>query len=1347
MKISHKLILSFLLVATLASVSTLFTVWSYAAIDHSFEKLVQGPTQMVETLNKIKYTGLQIGQITDRAVHRYNGPAVSADDETERTAGVFGELRVNLDAYANLVPAADHEESLNVLEIRAAGENLIEASRELLDQTKRSTRDDQLIISINKLDASQRAFSNLIDTAHAFRTERQTSQQANIRVQLSDAARRAVIVRILAYLLSILAGLYLSFVISRRIRRLKEATQRLGSGQPNTLIENDSKDEIGDLSRSISKMVGDLTRSGHELAAAKNFTEKILESMVDFVLVTDLDMNITRVNRSTTELNGYTEDELIGQPANMLMADRPFNKKGVDMLRANGFAPNIEKLNRSKDGSITPISMSVSVFKDDEGNDLGLVCVGKDISRRKAIEAEMQDLNTQLEAQKQRLDDTLQNAPCVIWETSLNAANQPAGTGFVSGHVTEMYGYTPEEWMSTPDFWRSAVHPEDLDEVLKQHEKLFAVGHASSRCRWITKDGRVIWGDTRIEVVKDSTGTPVSLRGVTTDITEHNRNELERQAIAEIVQGAIKTPGISELFDIAYRSINRCISAENCYIALYDPAKDLMTYEFWEDKRRPVPAPHPIEKNFGSYVMRTSRSLLLTEEIKRRIGETGEVDSTRPYSPSWMGAPLRIGSKTIGILVVQDYDKADAYGERDLEMLGVIGDQLALAIERRRAEEALRISDEHHRLLFESNPQPAFVYDLETLAFLTVNEAAIQQYGYSREEFFADMTVEDIHPASNIPDFLERVTKVSAANDVILAPSKHRKKNGKIMDVEITSHALVFSGRNAEIVLVNDITARRRQEAESEVISEVIRGVVTTSTLEELLALVHRCIGGMLYAENCYVALYDSRTDLLSVPFCIDEFDTVASPARLGRGLTAYVLRMGTPTLLNQEGIHRLADDGSVDIVGTLPAIWLGVPLRTREGVIGVLVVQHYSDSEAYDESHLRFLTTVGDQIGIAIERKQAEERLQVSEEGFKDLFDNAPIAYHELDIDGRYTRINRTEEMLLGYTNDELRGRHPSEIIVEKDSRVVTNAKISGDMPLEPVERTFIRKDGTYISVLNQDRLIRDEDGRTIGIRSTLQDITARKHAEEQLKVFNEKLQQSNRELQDFAYVASHDLQEPLRKVQAFSDRLNTKYAAELEGDGLDYLERMRSAANRMQMLIQDLLTFSRVSTKALPFTAVDLKIIISEVLTDLEIKIEETAATIEYADMPTIEADPMQMRQLMQNLIGNALKFKSQGVAPVIKIVADRVAWDGNGNPAHVRIRVEDNGIGFDQKYTDKIFTVFQRLHGRTEYEGSGVGLAICRKIVERHDGTITAKSNPGEGATFVFTLPLKQKTSEVN
>ncbi len=265
------------------------------------------------------------------------------------------------------------------------------------------------------------------------------------------------------------------------------------------------------------------------------------------------------------------------------------------------------------------------------------------------------------------------------------------------------------------------------------------------------------------------------------------------------------------------------------------------------------------------------------------------------------------------------------------------------------------------------------------------------------------------------------------------------------------------------------------------------------------------------------------------------------------------------------------------------------------------------------------------------------------------------------------------------------------------------------------------------------QDELVarRKLEAQLVEINTTLENKVQIRT--QQLQDTNKELSRSNQELQDFAYVASHDLQEPLRKIQAFGDMLASEYQQEI-GEGADYLERMQSAAARMSILISDLLSFSRVATKAKPFVQIDLNMILEDVTDDLYSRIQDTKGTISVANLPTILGDEVQMRQLFQNLLSNALKFHNPEIAPVITITVKKLKH-------HYAISVKDNGIGFDEKYTDKIFAVFQRLHGRNEYEGTGIGLAVCRKIVERHNGIIDVKSKPGNGAEFIIKLPILQ------
>jgi two-component system, LuxR family, sensor kinase FixL len=366
-------------------------------------------------------------------------------------------------------------------------------------------------------------------------------------------------------------------------------------------------------------------------------------------------------------------------------------------------------------------------------------------------------------------------------------------------------------------------------------------------------------------------------------------------------------------------------------------------------------------------------------------------------------------------------------------------------------------------------------------------------------------------------------------------------------------------------------------------------------------------------------------------------------------------------------------------------------------------------------------------------------------------LMESIPDTIYFKDTESRFIRINKAQAKTLGLsTPEDAIGKSDFDFFAPEHAEEAYSDEqrlISTRQPVISKREKIRVADGDSMWVSATKVPMLNKRGQVTGIAGISRDITAVVEAEEQLKVVATKLQRSNRELQDFASVASHDLQEPLRKIQAFGDRLKGKCAAALSDEGRDYLDRMQSAASRMQILINDLLTFSRVATKARPFVPVSLNEVVSGVLSDLEVRIEQTAALVEVSALPIIEADALQIGQVLQNLIGNALKFHAEGEAPVIKISAQLIDSPSADalDERLCEIRVADNGIGFEEKYLDRIFNVFQRLHGRGDYEGTGIGLAVCRKIVERHGGQITATSSPGAGSTFIIKLPLKHQQQE--
>jgi PAS domain S-box-containing protein len=374
---------------------------------------------------------------------------------------------------------------------------------------------------------------------------------------------------------------------------------------------------------------------------------------------------------------------------------------------------------------------------------------------------------------------------------------------------------------------------------------------------------------------------------------------------------------------------------------------------------------------------------------------------------------------------------------------------------------------------------------------------------------------------------------------------------------------------------------------------------------------------------------------------------------------------------------------------------------------------------------------------------KASEERYTLAVQGAQDGIWDWQLATPTVYFSSRWKAI-------LGYADQEpfttisdwFSRVHPEDLDSLKTS---IESHLSQNTPYLEHEHRIQHQDGTYRWVLCRGLAIFESAHQPSRMAGSLTDITVRKLAEMLLARQTAELNRSNQELEQFAYIASHDLQEPLRKIEAFGDRLDSKYRAVLGEQGADYIQRMQNAAQRMRILIQDLLLFSRVATQTRPFIATDLKSIVQEVLSDLEVRIREVNAQIHVADLPAIDADPMQMRQLFQNLIGNALKFQRPGVVPDINIAWEAVSvpltTDNSQAQPGIRLSIADNGIGFDTKYLDRIFKVFQRLHGRNEYEGTGIGLAICAKIIERHGGQITAQSTPDQGATFLISLPYAQ------
>lgn len=309
-------------------------------------------------------------------------------------------------------------------------------------------------------------------------------------------------------------------------------------------------------------------------------------------------------------------------------------------------------------------------------------------------------------------------------------------------------------------------------------------------------------------------------------------------------------------------------------------------------------------------------------------------------------------------------------------------------------------------------------------------------------------------------------------------------------------------------------------------------------------------------------------------------------------------------------------------------------------------------------------------------------------------------------------------------------------------------------DYIFKPINSELLRaKVGVFIDLYKKNHQLLAQEERLRAINKSLEnEIKERKNSEDKVNELNQKLlanieslEAANKELDRFAFMASHDMQEPLRKIRTFSDLISIKHKDQLDADGLSKLKTIQKAAERMQGLIKDILTFSKVSNETEPFVVSDLGSLVNEVLDELDGAIKEKGATVELSPLPSVPVNPVLIKSLFLNLIGNAIKYSKPDVPPEIKIYCDNLDAVENGTqPHHYRIFIKDNGIGFDQKYAEQIFDMFKRLHVHTEYEGTGIGLALCKQIMEKHNGYINAVSSENEGATFIISLPAKEVES---
>jgi len=414
--------------------------------------------------------------------------------------------------------------------------------------------------------------------------------------------------------------------------------------------------------------------------------------------------------------------------------------------------------------------------------------------------------------------------------------------------------------------------------------------------------------------------------------------------------------------------------------------------------------------------------------------------------------------------------------------------------------------------------------------------------------------------------------------------------------------------------------------------------------------------------------------------------------------------------------------------------VWCHVAAALVPGEASPVVQAHLTDITSTAEMQrdlLQRLTRLDEQLHE--EHVRSAIALRESEERFRGAFEQAPIGMAIADLEGRIMQVNSAFRAILGYSGDEAVQLSWYDLLdPASDSPNLARLLVRTSVPVPSLQTDarFRMRDGAYREVQWNLSPVRDANGVTKCVIGQITDISARKEAERKLRRYAADLDRSNRDLQDFAYVASHDLQEPLRMVKSYLELLSRRYASQLDDDAREFIGYAADGASRMQHLVAGLLAYSRAGAGSGNRRGVDSKASLDAALANLHMAIRETGAEVTHGPMPVVEADALQLTQLLQNLISNAIKFRSAD-PPRVHVAAGEKegGWE---------FRVRDNGIGLDPRFAQRAFQIFQRLHSPARYPGAGIGLAVCKRIVERHGGEIRVESAPGEGAEFIFSLP---------
>ena len=655
-------------------------------------------------------------------------------------------------------------------------------------------------------------------------------------------------------------------------------------------------------------------------------------------------------------------------------------------------------------------------------------------------------------------------------------------------------------------------------------------------------------------------------------------------------------------------------------------------------------------------------------------------------------------------------------------------------------QEKILEAETQHKSVVDNAPDAIVIVCENNIVF--VNPATVKLFGGSGpDDFMGKPALDFIHPDDR--NLVSRRFREALTMGKILPSIEERmlRLDGSVIIVEVVSATVMYKGKTSLQSIIHNITDRKQSEREQEVLYEITLGVTKSSNLIELLKLIHQSMSKVIYANNFFVALYDKETGLFSFPYFVDKFDPTPEPAALQKSGTAYVFRTGKPLLLTEEVSRKLEELNEVQVIGSPSPSWVGIPLQTPTRIIGVLVLQHYEDKDAYTESDVKFLSVIGSQIAIIIERKMVEDALRESEIKLKVILESTADGILAVDSKGKVIQTNKRFAEIWHI---------PQSIIDSGDGANLLNYVL--EQLINPDEFSS-KAQKLYNSSKEDLGLVQFKDGRiferysaplmmndsSIGRVWSFRDVTDRQRAELEIKKHNEQLSKINSEKDKFFSIIAHDLKSPFLGFIGLTKMLSDGNEEFTKAEIMKYSENMHESASTLYKLIENLLEWSQMQRGTINFSPREFNFsdIVSQNIRIINPHARQKEITIinEVTAAENVYADEKMIDTILRNLLSNAIKFTVRNGKVIVR--AKKTDCD------MVEVSVCDTGVGMTEKDLNKLFKIEEKVgYKGTEGEPStGLGLLLCKDFVEKNGGNIWAVSEEGKGSTFYFTVPAHQ------